>query len=91
MHLDQRCAVIDALRAFALKREVEHCGHKFEVSPFDLYATCPHCGHRLKLRSFSAGAEIEDIFDAVFDWLRQPGAAELLERRQAALAADEEE
>ena len=33
------------------------------VSPFDIYTDCLHCAARIKLRSFSADAEIEDVFD----------------------------
>lgn len=83
--------LIEVLRTFPHEREVEHCGAKIVSSPFDFYATCPHCGARIKLRAFSAGYEIEDIFDAVFEWMNQPGAAELARRRQQAIEADREE
>jgi hypothetical protein len=83
--------LVEAIRAFPREREVEHCGRKLVVSPFDFYAACPHCGCRIKLRSFSAGYEIEDVFDAVFEWMNQPGARDLARRRQEAIAADQEE
>ena len=82
--------LIEAIRGFPVEREVEHCGYKFKAPPFDFYATCPHCGTRLKLRSFSAGYAVEDVFDAVFAWLNQPGTAEAARRRQKALAEDGE-
>jgi hypothetical protein len=80
--------LLDAIASFPVVREVTHCGATFRVSPFDIYATCPACGARLKVRSFAAGPELEDIFDAVFAWMAQPGAAELVRRRQQELAAD---
>ncbi len=59
----------------------------FMVSSLDIYTTCPKCKAETKLRSFAALHEIEDVFDAVLEWM-QPGAAELAERRQEAIAAD---
>src|SRR2546430_129183 len=90
-HVDVSSSLIDAIRSFPLEREVEHCGSKFVVSAFDIYATCPRCGNRIKLRSFSAVPELEDVFDAVFEWLLQPGARELAKRRQQAIEADQDE
>ena len=83
--------LIEALRTFPLEREVEHCGHRWAVSPFEVYANCPHCSSRIKLRAYSAGNELEDVFDAVFEWLRQPCAAKLLDRRQKSLQAEDSE
>lgn len=82
-------ADLEAIRSFPTRREVEHCGVKIVVSPFEFYATCPRCRTRLKLRSFSAHAEIEDLFDAVFEWMKQPEAEEVVRRRQTALAAED--
>ena len=65
--------LLEAIRSFPVRREVEHCGGRFSVSPFDFYADCPGCGQRIKVRSFTAGGEIEDLFDAVFEWMNQPG------------------
>jgi hypothetical protein len=83
--------LLDAIRSLPLKREVEHCGQRFVVSPFDIYATCPKCGSQLKTRSFSGVTEVEDIFDAVFEWMNQPGAAELVRRRQEVIEKDKDE
>ena len=83
--------VIDAIRSFPLVREVEHCGSKFAVSPLDIYATCPRCGAKLKLRSFSSVPEIEDLFDAVLEWMLQPGAMELARQRQRTIEADRDD
>jgi hypothetical protein len=83
--------LLDAVRNLPLARAVDHCGEKWVVSPFDIYARCPQCGAQIKLRSFSAAAEIEDIFDAVFEWLQRPGALDLVRRRQKALQEDDEE
>jgi hypothetical protein len=89
--VDVPSGLIEALRTFPVEREIEHCGKKIVLSPFDFYAQCPRCGKQIKLRSFSAVPEIEDVFDAVFEWLNQPGAQELAERRRKAIAADAEE
>lgn len=56
---------IDAIRAFPVEREIEHCGETFRVPSLDIYAKCPRCKSEIKLRSFSAVPEIEDVFDAV--------------------------
>jgi hypothetical protein len=80
--------LLDALAGFPLEREVSHCAGSFTVSPFDIYATCPRCGTRLKVRAFSAGPELEDVFDAVFAWMNRPGACELAQRRRQEIAAD---
>lgn len=82
--------LIEAIESLPLRREVSHCGATFPVSPFDIYADCPRCGHRFKVRSFTAGLEIEDVFDAVFDWMNQPGAEELVRRRQQVIRQDQD-
>ncbi len=82
--------LLDAIAAFPLSREVEHCGARFAVSPFEVYARCPQCGTRLKVRSFAAVPEIEDVFDAVFAWMNRPGAADVARNRQSEIAADPE-
>jgi hypothetical protein len=82
--------LLEAIAALPLQREVSHCGTTFTISPFELYATCPQCGKRIKVRAFSAGSEIEDVFDAVFAWMLQPGGRELACRRQQVIAADKE-
>ena len=81
----------EAIRAFPLEREVEHCGIRMTVPPFDIYAECRQCGLRLKVRSFSAAAEIEDVFDAVFEWMNQPMAQEVARRRQEAFAQESDD
>jgi hypothetical protein len=90
-HVDVPAELIDAIRTVPTEREVEHCGEKFSASPFDIYATCPRCGHELKLRAFCAVREVEDVFDAVFEWLNRPGASDLMHRRQELSRLDEEE
>lgn len=91
MNVAISAGLMDAIRTFPLEREVEHCGKKTTVSPFDIYSTCPQCQVRVKVRSFAAVSEIEDVFDAVFEWLGQPGAQQLMRRRQEVLEADKEE
>lgn len=86
--IDVPSDLVEAIRAFSQEREVEHCGRRWTVSPFDLYATCPQCGTRLKVRAFSGVAELEDVFDAVFEWMGQPGADALARRRQREIEAD---
>jgi hypothetical protein len=83
-------ALLDAIAAFPTARDVTHCGTTFQVSPFDIYTTCPACAKRIKVRSFAAVPELEDVFDAVFTWMARPGAAELAQRRQQDLVAEDE-
>lgn len=78
----------DAIAALPASRAVSHCGAEFAVSPFDVYAACPACGARVKVRGFTAGPELEDVFDAVFLWMQQPGAADAARRRMRELADD---
>ena len=80
--------LVTAIQSFPLVRELEHCGQSFAVSPFAIYATCPHCGTEWKVRGFSSHAEVEDVFDAVFEWLTQPQATKLLRQRQREIEAD---
>src|SRR5436309_538108 len=80
----------DSIRSLPLRREVTHCGATFLVSPFDIYAECPSCRRRIKVRSLWAGEELEDVFDAVFEWMSQPGASDLARRRQREIEVDRE-
>ena len=82
-------ALIEAIRALPAAHIVEHCGKAWTVSPFDIYAECPHCGVQIKLRSFSGCAEIEDVFDAVFEWMNRTRADDLVQRRRRAIRDDE--
>jgi hypothetical protein len=82
--------LLEAIRTFPPEREVEHCGTRLVVGPFDLYAQCPHCGVRLKVRAFSGVTEIEDIFDAVFEWMRDPKARAAAEQRRQGLAEEDD-
>ena len=77
--------LLEAIRSFPIQREVEHCSVRFSISPLDIYAECPQCGVRLKVRAYEAAGEIDDIFDAVCEWLNQPGAQQVAQRRQKAL------
>lgn len=81
-------ALLDAIRSFPMERKVCHCGEEFVSSPFEIYAVCPVCQTKIKIRSFSALAEIEDVFDAVFEWMMRPGAQALIEGRQKILRED---
>ncbi|MFM9960875.1 MAG: hypothetical protein ACKV2Q_06585 [Planctomycetaceae bacterium] len=42
----------------------------------------------LKVRGFSNHADVEDVLDAVFEWLTQPHAKELLRQRQREIEVD---
>lgn len=83
--------LIDAIHSFPARREVEHCHASFTVSPFDIYAVCPRCGVRIKVRALSAVHEVEDVFDAVFEWMNTPAGREAVERRRQEIAADGDE
>ncbi len=83
--------LIDAIRIFPLEREVDHCGTRFSVSPIDTYAQCPRCGARVKVRAFSATTEIEDVFDAVFEWMNRPNAEGLATHRRREIEDDRDE
>jgi len=74
--------LIGAIRSFPLAREVQHCGKTFSISPFDVFAICPICQGKIKARSFSALPEVEDVFDAVFEWMLQNDALLLVKKRQ---------
>ena len=82
--------LIDSIASFPLQREVRHCGQTFHVSAFDFYAACPRCGVRIKVRSFAAVVELEDVFDAVFAWMSQPGAEDLVRSRQKVIEEDKD-
>ena len=83
--------LIEAIRCFPTQREVEHCGVRFHVPPFDMYATCPQCKTQLKLRGFSAQSELTDVFDAVFEWMNQPQAESLAQQRRKTLPDEDDE
>jgi hypothetical protein len=81
-------ALLEAIAAFPVRREVRHCGTTFTAGPFDIYATCPACGARVKARAFSGNTEVEDVFDAVLAWMLQPGAEAAVKERLSSIAAD---
>ena len=79
---------LDAIRTFPTSREVRHCGYSFNVSRFDIYADCPTCGSQFKVRAFSGNVELEDMFDAFFEWMNQPGAQAIADRRMQQIEND---
>jgi hypothetical protein len=89
--VDVPAGLLEEIRSFPVKREVEHCERTFCVSPFNFYAECPQCHARIKVRSFSGVTEIEDVFDAVFEWMTRPGAEEIVRRRQQEMKEDDDE
>lgn len=88
MEIDIPSKLLAVLRGFPTAREVEHCGRVFEVSPFDIYATCPKCQVKIKVRSFSDVVELEDVFDAVFEWMERAKADDLVGRRRREISED---
>jgi hypothetical protein len=89
--IDIPWSLIEAIKSMPLRREVKHCGSTFPVSPFDIYAECRVCGTRFKVRSFSGVTELERVFDAVFEWMNQPGAEEIVNRRRKEIAGDNDD
>ena len=81
-------SLLEAIRFMPVQREVSHCGQSWGESPLTIYANCPQCGQRIKLRAFAAQPEIEDVFDAVFVWLNQPGSQKLANSRILELEED---
>jgi predicted nucleic acid-binding Zn-ribbon protein len=91
MTLAYKPELIDAIKALPHHRDMQHCGAIFAVSPFDIYATCPHCGQQIKVRSCAAVAELEDVFDAVFEWMLHEDGDDLARQRQKAIRDDLDE
>jgi len=73
--------LIEAIQSFPSERQVEHCGQTFAVPALNTYAVCPKCGTEIKVRSFGAATELEDVFDAVFEWMGDPVARQSAESR----------
>ena len=80
--------LVEAIRRFPTARSLEHCGVRFTVSPFDFHAKCPQCGASIRARASTGVSELEDVFDAVFEWLLDPRAQEIAGHRQKAIAED---
>jgi len=78
--------LLDVIRSFPVQRDIEHCGVRILVDPFAFYAECPRCRTRIKVRSFAAAPEIEDVFDAVFEWMNRPNAEQVANQRRLDLA-----
>lgn len=80
--------LIEAIRSFPATQRVEHCGQSSTISAFETYFKCVECGTRIKVRSFAGIPEVEDVFDAVFEWMSRPENAELAMQRLEVVAAD---
>lgn len=80
--LDISFELIEAIRTFPMSQEVTHCGKVFQAPPFDIYVVCPVCEVEIKARKFSSYVEIEDVFDAVFEWMMQPNALAIVKESQ---------
>lgn len=44
---------------------------------FNIDATFPRGGQELKGRSLASGAQVEELFDAVFEWMVNPDVQDL--------------
>lgn len=88
MEIEIPSKLLELLRGLPKAREVEHCACVFEVSPFDIYATCPKCQTKIKVRSFCDAVELEDVFDAVFEWMERAKADDLVARRRREISED---
>jgi hypothetical protein len=83
--------LVEAVRTFPIRRQVRHCGTSFEVDALSIYATCPACKTKIKLRAYSAAPDLEDLIDAVLEWMTQPAAKAVAEARMKKIAADMDE
>jgi len=82
-YINNSTELLGAIRALPAKREVTHCATSFQVPAFALYGECPVCGTQIKVRSFSGDPELEDVFDAVFEWMSSPDTKQLANSRVA--------
>ena len=82
--------LLQAIAAFPLERDVQcfNCDQLISISPFEFYAECPRCNAKRKVKSMSGVTELEDVFDAVFQWLDQPRALAIMEHRQRVMRDD---
>ena len=80
--------LIKVIKSFPTSKEINHCNSTFPVSPFDFYGICPKCNAEIKLRSSSANYELEDVFDAVFEWLIRQESQKLFEKRLLEIKED---
>jgi hypothetical protein len=80
--------LIDAILAKSPWREVLHCGVTKRISTFDIYFECDVCGEEVKVRAMSGVEDVEDVFDAVFQWALDPDAASVMKARQADIRDD---
>lgn len=62
----------------------KQCGHQQQIYSLFIQANCEKCGTQVKLRGYaSIGSEIEDVIDAVLEWLGKGKEFELaLKRKQ---------
>lgn len=84
-------SLLEAIKGFPATRDFEHCGTGQKVSSFAIYARCNVCGTEVKTRSFSGVFELEDVFDAVFEWMTNPTNRSVAEERIQAIRIEKEE
>ena len=84
-------SLLDAIRGFPAMRDFEHCGTPQKISSFAIYARCSRCGMEVKTRAFSGVLEIEDVFDAVFEWMTDPANRSVAEERIQAIKTEHEQ
>jgi hypothetical protein len=80
--------VLNAIGALPPIRKVEHCSTSFLAPVFAMYGNCPDCDAQVKMRSFSGELEVEDVFDAVFEWMSSTEGSLAASRRIAQINDD---
>ena len=66
--------VIDKIQGLPHYREYicTKCGHKQKIYILVIHGTCEQCGTAYKFRGIEPiGSEIEDVIDAVLEWMGQ--------------------
>src|SRR5262245_61379173 len=60
-----------------------NCGQRGTASILSIHVNCERCSKRLKLRGYgSIGIEIEDVVDAVLEWMGTGARLEAVMRRK---------
>jgi hypothetical protein len=75
--------LVEYLRRFPTERSVQRCDT--DRSRARILFELSEVRRNDQLRPFG-GTEIEDLFDAVFEWMNQPGAESIVRRRREAIA-----
>ena len=74
---------IEQIRTLPKTRPFTCCGRTTNVSILQIYGQCPECGQNVKMRRLgSVGSEIEDVIDAVLEWMGTGKDFEMAMRRK---------